>query len=162
MHGQPPICLASLSLALLALLPQVQAHGYVAQVAIDGKVYIGNVPNAQPTPSIVRQINDVSPVKGASNPYLNCGQDAQNAALVADANPGSQLNFWWKGGDGSDVSRVLISVQIPDPSTVRSGRTTSVLSCPTWHRAEAPHATSTTPPMPSGSRSKKLVSSLVT
>ncbi|KAF8839801.1 hypothetical protein BDN67DRAFT_969554 [Paxillus ammoniavirescens] len=102
MHGQLPVCLASLSLALLALLPQVQAHGYVAQVAIDGKVYIGNVPNAQPTPSIVRQINDVSPVKGASNPYLNCGQDAQNAALVANANPGSQLNFWWKGGDGSD------------------------------------------------------------
>ncbi|KIK96833.1 glycoside hydrolase family 61 protein, partial [Paxillus rubicundulus Ve08.2h10] len=89
-------------LVLLAQWPRVQAHGYVAQVAIDGKVYIGNVPNAQPTPSIVRQINDVSPVKGASNPYLNCGQDAQNAALVANANPGSQLNFWWKGGDGSD------------------------------------------------------------
>ncbi|KAF9218887.1 hypothetical protein BS17DRAFT_475982 [Gyrodon lividus] len=102
MHGALPVYLASLSLALLALLPQVQAHGYVAQVAIDGKVYIGNVPNAQPTPSIVRQINDVSPVKGASNPYLNCGQDAQKATLVADANPGSQLNFWWKGGDGSD------------------------------------------------------------
>ncbi|KAF9233580.1 glycoside hydrolase family 61 protein [Melanogaster broomeanus] len=102
MQGQLPVCLTLLSLAILALLPQVQAHGYVAQVAIDGKIYIGNVPNAQPTPAIVRQINDVSPVKGASNPYLNCGQDAQKAALVAPVNPGSNLQFWWKGGDGSD------------------------------------------------------------
>jgi len=90
------------SLSLLALLPLVSAHGYVAQVAIDGTDYYGNVPNANPVPSIVRQINDVAPVKGASNPYLNCGQDAQLASLVANANPSSQLQFWWKGGDGSD------------------------------------------------------------
>ncbi|KAH7890297.1 glycoside hydrolase family 61 protein [Phlebopus sp. FC_14] len=102
MRERIPLCLASFFFHLVLLLPQVHAHGYVAQVAIDGKVYIGNVPNAQPTPSIVRQINDVSPVKGASNPYLNCGQDAQKAALVADANPGSSMQFWWKGGDGSD------------------------------------------------------------
>ncbi|KIJ64018.1 lytic polysaccharide monooxygenase [Hydnomerulius pinastri MD-312] len=102
MHGRLSLCIASLSLVFLALLPKAHAHGYVAQVAIDGKVYIGNVPNAQPTPAIVRQINDVSPVKGASNPYLNCGQDAQKAALVANANPGSNFQFWWKGGDGSD------------------------------------------------------------
>jgi len=85
-------------------VPQVRAHGYVAQVTIDGKVYTGNVPNAQPTPSIIRQINDISPVKGASNPYLNCGQDAQNAELVANANPGSRLQFLWLDGDGTNVS----------------------------------------------------------
>ncbi|OJA12835.1 hypothetical protein AZE42_04241 [Rhizopogon vesiculosus] len=91
-----------LRLTLLALVPLVSGHGYVAQVAIDGKDYYGNVPNANPVPSIVRQINDVSPVKGAANPYLNCGQDAQLASLVANANPGSQMQFWWKGGDGSN------------------------------------------------------------
>jgi len=91
-----------LPLTLLALVPFVSGHGYVAQVAIDGKDYYGNVPNANPVPSIVRQIDDVSPVKGAANPYLNCGQDAQLASLVANANPGSQMQFWWKGGDGSN------------------------------------------------------------
>lgn len=95
-------CSYQFSLTLLALLPLVSGHGYVAQVSIDGKDYYGNLPNANPVPSIVRQINDVSPVKGASNPYLNCGQDAQLASLVANANPSSQLQFWWKGGDGSN------------------------------------------------------------
>ncbi|KAG1838359.1 glycoside hydrolase family 61 protein [Suillus subalutaceus] len=88
------------SLSFLALLPFVSAHGYLAQVVIDGNNYYGNVPNAKPVPSIIRQINDVDPVMGASNPYLNCGQDAQLASLVANANPSSQLQFWWDGGDG--------------------------------------------------------------
>ncbi|KAG9311214.1 glycoside hydrolase family 61 protein [Chiua virens] len=66
-------CFTSLSLLpFLILLPQVRAHGYVAQVTIDGTVYPGNLPNAQPTPSIIRQINTIDPVKGASNAYLNC------------------------------------------------------------------------------------------
>jgi len=92
----------ALLVPFLACLLQVRAHGYVAQVTIDGKVYAGNVPNAQPTPSIVRQINSIDPVKGASNAYLNCGQDAQKASLVASANPGSQLQFLWLDGDGTD------------------------------------------------------------
>jgi hypothetical protein len=91
-----------IALTLLPLLPGVSAHGYVAKVVIDGTPYSGNVPNAQPTPSIVRQINNIAPVKGASNPYMNCGQDAQKAALVANANPGSQLQFWWLDGDGTN------------------------------------------------------------
>ncbi|KAG8221710.1 hypothetical protein J3R82DRAFT_1998 [Butyriboletus roseoflavus] len=102
---QSSFCLITLALLLLLpFLPQVCAHGYIAQVTIDGKAYSGNVPNAQPTPSIVRQINSIDPVKGASNAYLNCGQDAQNAALVANANPGSQLQFLWKDGDGTNAS----------------------------------------------------------
>lgn len=92
-----------IALTLLPLLPGVSAHGYVAKVVIDGTPYSGNVPNAQPTPSIVRQINNIAPVKGASNPYMNCGQDAQKAALVANANPGSQLQFWWLDGDGTNA-----------------------------------------------------------
>lgn len=105
MHVQSSFYLITLVLVpFLLFLPQVCAHGYIAQVTIDGTAYIGNVPNAQPTPSIVRQINTIDPVKGASNAYLNCGQDAQKAALVANANPGSQVQFLWKDGDGTDVS----------------------------------------------------------
>ncbi|KAH7923365.1 hypothetical protein BV22DRAFT_1036374 [Leucogyrophana mollusca] len=101
MRFQSILPLPVLSLCL-AVLPTVYAHGYVAQVTIDGKLYQGNVPNASPTPSIVRQINNVAPVKGASNAYMNCGQSAQKASLVASANPGSQLTFRWEGGDGSN------------------------------------------------------------
>ncbi|KAI6121285.1 glycoside hydrolase family 61 protein [Pisolithus sp. B1] len=91
-----------LSLLILRNACLAKAHGYVAQVSIDGDIYMGNVPNAEPTPSIVRQINDIAPVKGTSNPYMNCGQAAQLAALVANANPGSQFQFWWKDGDGTN------------------------------------------------------------
>ena len=108
MHIRPLSHLTTLTLVpLLAYLQQVRAHGYVAKVVIDGTAYSGNVPNAEPTPSIVRQINTIDPVKGASNSYLNCGQDAQKAALVANANPGSQLQFLWLDGDGTHVRLVF-------------------------------------------------------
>lgn len=86
---------------------QVKAHGYVAKVTIDGKLFIGDVPNGATNPSIVRQISDVSPVKGATNPDVNCGMSAQAASLVGSANPGSVLTFDWLGGDGSNVSLIL-------------------------------------------------------
>lgn len=81
----------------------VSAHGYVQQVTIDGTVYKGNNLNvATPTPSIIRLVNTNSPVKGTNNSFLNCGQDAQLASLVGNANPGSQLEILWVGGtDGS-------------------------------------------------------------
>lgn len=111
MHLHLLFCLTTLALLLfLSFLPQVRAHGYVAKVTIDGTVYAGNVPNAQPTPSIVRQINNIAPVKGASNAYLNCGQDAQKAALVANANPGSQVQFLWLDGDGTNVSSFFFRI----------------------------------------------------
>lgn len=91
-------------LSLLTLLPFVSGHGYVSQVAINGKYYYGNAPRADPVPSIVRQIIKVAPVIGADNPYLNCGQDAQLASLVADASPGSQMQFWWTSGEGGHWS----------------------------------------------------------
>lgn len=90
----------------------VSAHGYVSLVTIDSKRFTGNVPNGQTKPSIVRQINDVSPVKGASNPFLNCGQNAQIASDVATANPGSAVTFSWNGGDGSNVSSCLFQIGI--------------------------------------------------
>ncbi|KAF9073608.1 glycosyl hydrolase family 61-domain-containing protein [Rhodocollybia butyracea] len=83
----------------LLLSSYVSAHGWMASVTIEGTTYLGNTPNASPNRSVIRQINDVDPVKGASNPFMNCGQDAQLAAEVATANPGDQIQFSWVNGD---------------------------------------------------------------
>ena len=85
-----------LSLLLPAL---VSAHGYVNKVVIDGTVYQGNSVGATATiSSAIRQVNTNSPVKGATNPDLNCGAGAQLAADVANANPGSNVQVYWVGG----------------------------------------------------------------
>lgn len=90
-------------LPALAISTLVSAHGFVQQVTIDGTVYKGNDLNVgTPAPSIIRLVSTNSPVKGALNPDINCGQDAQFASLVGNANPGSQLEILWVGGtDGS-------------------------------------------------------------
>lgn len=84
----------------LSILPSVSAHGYVSQVIIDGQAYAGNVPNNYKGPSPVRLVDDIGPVKGSSNPDLNCGLSAQLAAMVVPANPGSNVTFQWSGGQG--------------------------------------------------------------
>jgi len=94
--------LAAIVLSALTFLPSVSAHGFVKTLVIDGKSYQGNVPNASPSPSVIRQISTIDPVKGASNPNLNCGQTAQKASLVADAQPGSALQFFWAAGGGQN------------------------------------------------------------
>jgi Auxiliary Activity family 9 (formerly GH61) len=91
---------------ILTLLPSVAAHGYVSKVVIDGTTYTGNVPNAQPTDSPIRQIADISPVKGANNPYLNCGLAAKLATMVVSVNPGSVMEFYWGNPSGTNVSHV--------------------------------------------------------
>lgn len=92
------------SLLTACLLPATAyAHGFVSRVTIAGKDYSGNVPNASPKDSIVRQIDDTGPVKGAGNADTNCGHDAQRATLVADANPGDVISFEWLAG--SDFSK---------------------------------------------------------
>src|ERR1700722_20027539 len=123
-------------LSILAALPFVSAHGFVWQVTINGELYMGNVPNANPSPSIVRQINNVAPVKGANNTYLNCGQDAQNASQVASANPGDVLTFNWRGGDLSYVSAHPTSTScshkftfFPVRNIIYSGPTTRAHLC---------------------------------
>jgi len=90
---------STLTLSFLAALPYVAAHGFVSKMTIDGQAYPGNVPNAKTNPSIIRQIDDISPVKGANNTYLNCGQAATLASLVANANPGSVVTFTWNSGN---------------------------------------------------------------
>ncbi|EIW75818.1 glycoside hydrolase family 61 protein [Coniophora puteana RWD-64-598 SS2] len=86
------------ALSIFAFIHTVAAHGYVSQVTIDGTVYKGNVPGKDAAASAIRQISTIDPVKGASNPYLNCGQDAQLASQAANANPGSNILVQWVGG----------------------------------------------------------------
>jgi len=87
----------------LAVPAIVAAHGFVQQVTVDGTVYMGNNLNVvTPTPSIIRTVTTNAPVKGATNPDINCGTGAQLASLVGNANPGSQVQVLWVGGtDGS-------------------------------------------------------------
>lgn len=48
-------------------------------------------------------MDDIGPVKGASNPDLNCGLSAQLAEMVVPANPGSNVTFQWSGSQGANV-----------------------------------------------------------
>jgi AA9 family protein len=88
---------------LFSLLSFVSAHGFVSKVVIDGTTYTGNVPAAKPSDSPIRQISDISPVKGSSNPSLNCGLNAQLATMVVSANPGSVMEFYWGNPGGGNV-----------------------------------------------------------
>jgi len=92
----------SLVLSLLAGAQYVAAHGFLNTVTVDGTVIRGNVPDGKVSASAIRLINDPSPIKGATNPAVNCGKDAQLAANVAPVNPGSKMTFLWTGEDGSN------------------------------------------------------------
>jgi predicted carbohydrate-binding protein with CBM5 and CBM33 domain len=99
--------ISSLVLPLLVFASCVAAHGYVSILSVDGTQYNGQEPteDGQPTnPSVVRRISTINPVKGANNPFVNCGQSASAASLVAPANPGSTLTFQWEAGGGEGVS----------------------------------------------------------
>jgi len=90
----------SLLVPLLAAA-YASAHGFVASIAIDGKNYDGDSPRDPPSDvqSVIRQISTISPVKGANNPDVNCGPSAVASSLVANANPGSTIDFLWTDGD---------------------------------------------------------------
>jgi len=87
--------------SILSAIHYVAAHGYVSEIAIDGTWYAGNLPNNYKGPSPIRLIDDIGPVKGASNPDLNCGLGAALAEMVVPANPGSTVSILWSGGDGT-------------------------------------------------------------
>ena len=105
--------------AFAALVPLVAAHGSIKcgyprisrlitlltflcflVAKIDGTQFNGPNPNGDSGQFAIRAINDINPVKGTSNPDINCGHNAQKAALVADANPGSVVEFAWQNGEG--------------------------------------------------------------
>ncbi|KAH8105242.1 glycosyl hydrolase family 61-domain-containing protein, partial [Cristinia sonorae] len=91
----------TLVVSVLAALPYVAAHGFVSQVKIDGKSYKGRTPGSNNADSVIRTISSQNPIKGAHNPAVNCGTNAKRANLIADANPGSRLEFFWNGADMS-------------------------------------------------------------
>jgi hypothetical protein len=82
--------------AALSLIPSAHAHGFVFTFGVDGKEYKGNIPNGRTDPSPIRQVSDQSPIHGATNPTVNCGMGAPNAALVVDAMPGSEVSWDWR------------------------------------------------------------------
>ena len=115
----PQFTLALALAPVLVLLPSVAAHGFVTKVVIDGTTYYGNVPvdggasnSSNPSPSPIRQIYDVSPIKGANNTDLTCGMAAQLASLVVPANPGSSMEFYWGVEGGELVSRVFCLARV--------------------------------------------------
>jgi len=88
--------------AFSALLPSVNAHGFITTLTVDGKSYKGNVPAGKSSASPIRQISSINPVKGATNKNLLCGQSSKLATEMADAKPGSKLTFAWGDPDGSN------------------------------------------------------------
>lgn len=94
--------LAALSISTLSFLPSVLAHGRLRSVTIDGKVFEGpQISNSGNVQSVIRTINDVSPVLDVTSDNLSCGQGAANlkAPLSADAKAGSQIDFSWASGE---------------------------------------------------------------
>jgi len=89
----------SIPLLLATAASYVSAHGIVSSLTIDGKYYQGDLPNAPDNPSIIRQVADVGPVKGAMNANITCGLAATFAALNGPVNPGSVLQLNWTGGN---------------------------------------------------------------
>lgn len=88
-------------LAITALAPLVNAHGYMNAIVVAGKKYDGPVPNnGGGQQFVIREVNTVDPVKGSDNPGLSCGSGASPAALVADAAPGDVVGFEWANGEG--------------------------------------------------------------
>ncbi|KAF6762678.1 glycosyl hydrolase family 61-domain-containing protein [Ephemerocybe angulata] len=82
---------------------QVMGHGFVSTFSVvGGKSYAGNPPGEGTThdPSVVRQVQSKTPVKGVDDPDMACGTGAKPALLAADVNPGDTVAFSWRGGTG--------------------------------------------------------------
>lgn len=82
--------------AILPFLPSANAHGFVHVFGVDGNDNQGNVPEGNDAPSPIRQVSSQDPLYGATNPSINCGAGAPNAALAVDAMPGSKLSWDWR------------------------------------------------------------------
>lgn len=98
------------SLALLFPLlftSSVLAHGFVDILTIGSQAYQGQEPSEDGQPnsaSVIRRISTIDPVKGATNPDVNCGYSAEAASLNANASPGDSVLFKWIAGGGQNVS----------------------------------------------------------
>lgn len=85
--------------ATLSLIPFARAHGFVYIFNVDGTDYKGDIPGGNNDPSPIRQVTSQDPIHGATNPSVNCGTGAPNAAVVVDAMPGSKLSWDWREAD---------------------------------------------------------------
>lgn len=104
---------------LSILLPLVaasyaSAHGFVSTLRIGDKSFNGNIPGGVKAPTPIRQISSSFPNHGADNVDITCGPKSIAGDLIADANPGDEVHFDWKGGDLGFVrlncfSRILIT-----------------------------------------------------
>ncbi|KAF7419514.1 hypothetical protein PC9H_002105 [Pleurotus ostreatus] len=96
----------TLSLLLLLLPTQTSAHGFVRTVTVNNTPFPQNTPNAKPFAAATRQINDVSPLKGANNKNLGCGATADPKKLFADKSinvkAGDNVDIDWAGGDSGN------------------------------------------------------------
>jgi hypothetical protein len=71
--------------------PRLCTQGHLPDV--DHRQTVPWMPNSNIQPSIICYVDAVDPVKGASNPDLNCGLSAQLAPDVAQVNPGDNVQF---------------------------------------------------------------------
>ncbi|KAI0033874.1 glycosyl hydrolase family 61-domain-containing protein, partial [Vararia minispora EC-137] len=112
----------------------VSAHGFLGQCTIDGVMHKGTGDGGSPANTAIRPTKpyDVGPVKGASNTDLRCGlSPVQNAALQADAQPGSTVDVLWVGQNfGNWIHEV-------GPVMAYMAECTGVKDCTTFDPANA-------------------------
>lgn len=92
----------SIQFSRASLSPLTEKRLAPTAVTIDGKVFEGpQISNSGNIQSVIRTINDVSPVLDVTSDNLSCGQGAADlkAPLSADAKPGSQIDFSWASGE---------------------------------------------------------------
>ncbi|KAG9121281.1 hypothetical protein FRC07_002814 [Ceratobasidium sp. 392] len=81
----------------LAAVASVTAHGFVDTVIIGGNKFSGPFPfDSKNAASPIRKISTTSPITSANDANMNCGINAQKAALVAAAKPGDKVTINWK------------------------------------------------------------------
>lgn len=127
--------IGSLLLPVL-LATSTWAHGHVMTITIAGKAFNGNIPNGPKGPSVIRQISTPDPNHFANNTALTCGPDSTPGTLIADANPGDEVTFDWKGGDLGPVRLSLLdnsNVQYRTNLVIFSGHTALAPCSPIWH-----------------------------
>lgn len=85
------------------LAPVVLGHGYVEQVVIGGKTYMGPQPyTSAKLDSPIRKITSTNPITDVKSSDMTCGiHAATTAAIVAPAIPGSKLTYRWRQGSGA-------------------------------------------------------------
>lgn len=89
---------------LLSVASIVSAHGYINRVKINGEEFKNNAIGSNSKDSILRSVTSQDPMKGADSKDLSCGNGSKPGKLMADINPGDDIEFSWVAADGSPVS----------------------------------------------------------